>query len=249
VSLAPETEIMTAQELISWAVSTYGEGFAISTSFQKEGMVLIDLASKTGAPVSVFTLDTGRLPDETYAIIDMVRERYGIAVELVLPEPAEVTAMVQQNGANLFYKDVPSRMLCCEIRKVRPLQRKLAGLKAWAAGLRRGQNETRAGVAKVDMAVTPIKISPLADWTPEQVEQYTAENKVPVHPLYLQGYASIGCGPCTRALRPGETERAGRWWWEDEAHKECGIHFTADGRAKRNVDVLLDRVLMNGDGI
>ena len=176
-------------------------------------------------------------------MIETVRDRYGVTVEVMCPDTAEVESMVTLHGPNLFYRDTALRMLCCNIRKVRPLERKLKELKAWAVGLRRSQNESRADVRKVDLDATPVKISPLADWTAEQVDEYIRRNDVPRHPLYGRGYTSIGCDPCTRAVEAGAPERAGRWWWEQDADKECGIHFTPDGRAQRTVDVLLEQVL------
>lgn len=206
-------------------------------------MVIVDMVARLTKKARIFTLDTGRLPAETYQMMETVRERYGVPVEVVFPDPAEVEAMVALHGPNLFYRQTAMRMLCCNIRKVRPLERKLAGLKAWAVGLRRDQNESRAEVRKVDLSASPVKISPLADWTREQVDDYIRANDVPRHPLYARGYTSIGCDPCTRAVEAGEPERAGRWWWEQDADKECGIHFTADGRVQRTVDVLLEEVL------
>jgi phosphoadenylyl-sulfate reductase (thioredoxin) len=191
----------------------------------------------------ILTLDTGRLPAETYRMIETVRLRYGVSVEVVCPDAAEVESMVALHGPNLFFRASAMRMLCCNIRKVRPLDRKLKELKAWAVGLRRAQSDSRAEVRKVDLEAAPVKISPLADWTAEQVEEYISRNDVPRHPLYARGYTSIGCDPCTRAVEPGEGERAGRWWWEQDVDKECGIHFTADGRVQRTVDVLLEEVL------
>jgi phosphoadenosine phosphosulfate reductase len=134
---------------------------------------------------------------------------------------------------NLFYDSPENRHLCCEVRKVRPLARKLAELEAWAVGLRREQSAERAETQKVEEIDGRVKISPLADWSLEQVDRYLAENSVPIHPLYARGYASIGCDPCTRALRPDESERAGRWWWEQDQKKECGIHVTAEGLVRR----------------
>jgi phosphoadenosine phosphosulfate reductase len=243
VILHQNLEQATAVEILSWAVETYGHGFAVSTSFQAEGMVIVDMVAKLAKSPRVITLDTGRLPAETYQMIETVRERYGIPVEVVYPDAAELQSMVSLHGPNLFYRETPLRMLCCNIRKVRPLDRKLKELQAWAVGLRRAQNDSRAEVRKVDMEATPVKISPLADWTSEQVEEYIRQNDVPRHPLYGRGYTSIGCDPCTRAVEAGESERAGRWWWEQDAGKECGIHFTADGRVQRTVDVLLEEVL------
>jgi phosphoadenylyl-sulfate reductase (thioredoxin) len=151
--------------------------------------------------------------------------------------------MVAAHGPNLFYHDAPLRMLCCHVRKVRPLERKLATLRAWVAGLRRSQTAERAAIRKVDSGGNPVKICPLADWTAEQVDRYILKHDVPVHPLYGRGYASIGCAPCTRALADGEDERAGRWWWEQQTGKECGIHFSPDGKAARRLDVLVGEVL------
>jgi phosphoadenosine phosphosulfate reductase len=241
--LQQNLEQATAAEILSWAVDTYGDGFIVSTSFQAEGMVIVDMVARLTKTARVMTLDTGRLPAETYQMIETVRERYGIAVEMVFPDAAEVESMVGLHGPNLFYRETAMRMLCCEIRKSRPLERKLKGMNAWAVGLRRSQNESRSEVLKVDLKATPVKISPLADWTREQVEEYIRRNDVPRHPLYARGYTSIGCDPCTRAVEAGEEERAGRWWWEQDADKECGIHFTPDGRAQRTVDVLLEQVL------
>ena len=228
-----QAESATASELLQWALTDYGDSFAIGTSFQKEGMVIIDLASRAGKPFRVFTLDTGRLPDETYRMMETVRGRYGVEVEPVFPDSGEVAEMVAQRGPDLFYESVEGRRLCCEIRTVRPLERKLRELRAWAAGLRREQSEERAGVRKVEDTGAVVKLCPLADWNSLEVEAYIQKNNVPVHPLYRLGYASIGCAPCTRAILPGEPERAGRWWWEQNAAKECGIHFTPNGKVRR----------------
>jgi adenylyl-sulfate kinase len=229
----PEFEAATASEVLSWAIDTFGESFAIATSFQKEGMAIVDLASRISSEVRVFTLDTGRLPDETYEMMELVRRRYGIQVEVIFPDRAEVESLVTIHGPNLFYASVPGRERCCEVRKVRPLERKLQTLKAWAAGLRRDQSETRSAIPKVARVDGRLKLSPLADWTAAQVEDYLTRHKVPLHPLYERGYTSIGCAPCTRPVEPGESERAGRWWWEEDAKKECGIHFAADGSVRR----------------
>ncbi len=199
-------------------------------------MVILDLASRLAAGVRVFTLDTGRLPDETYRMMETVRQRYGIAVEIIFPERDDVEQLVAFHGPNLFYSSVPARQRCCDVRKVRPLERKLETLKAWATGLRRDQAETRAGIPKVERGPAGrMKICPLADWSAPRVEEYIAQHGVPVHPLYARGYTSIGCAPCTRAVQPGESERAGRWWWEEDAKKECGIHFAPDGSVARDM--------------
>jgi len=226
-------EAASASEVLTWAIAQYGKTFAIATSFQKEGMVVVDLACRIDPHVRVFTLDTGRLPEETYRIMETVRQRYRLDIELVFPDSEDVQQLVSLRGPNLFYESVEARQMCCHARKVRPLERKLSELQAWATGLRREQSESRRGVPKVESAVGRVKISPLADWTAAQVEQYILDHDVPVHPLYQRGYASIGCAPCTRAIQPGEDERAGRWWWEQDAAKECGIHFSPDGSVER----------------
>lgn len=197
-------------------------------------MVLVDVASRTGGEFRVFTLDTGRVHEETYAMMESVRKRYGISVETVFPDREEVERMTAQHGPNLFYGSVAARKMCCEIRKVKPLERKLREFQAWATGLRREQTPARSDIRKVDQADGLIKLNPLADWTAAQVDDYIAANDVPVHPLYARGFASIGCAPCTRPIQIGESERAGRWWWEQEGPRECGIHFAPDGTVRRD---------------
>jgi adenylyl-sulfate kinase len=229
-------EAAEASDILCWAIDTFGDSFAIATSFQKEGMVILDLASRISARVRVFTLDTGRLPDETYRMMETVRQRYGMAVEIVFPEREDVEQLVAIQGPNLFYSSVPARQRCCDARKVRPLERKLETLRAWATGLRRDQSETRGGIPKVERGSNDrIKICPLADWSALRVEEYMARHGVAAHPLYARGYTSIGCAPCTRAVEAGESERAGRWWWEEDAKKECGIHFAPDGSVTRDI--------------
>jgi phosphoadenylyl-sulfate reductase (thioredoxin) len=233
----------TPQQLLRWAIEEFGAGFAVTTSFQKEGMVIVDMAARIDPSVRVITLDTGRLPEETYTMMESVRERYGIRVETITPRNTEVEGMTRLHGPNLFYRDEALRKLCCEIRKVRPMDAVIEGLRAWAVGLRRSQSEARAGVEEKELVGGRYKLSPLAAWTREQVEEYIQANHVPVHPLYARGYTSIGCGPCTRAVEAGEDERAGRWWWELDAEKECGLHVAPDGRIRRELDVLLEEVL------
>lgn len=228
-----ESEATPAAELVAWAIETYRDRFAIATGFQKEGMVVVDMAWRVSREVRVFTLETGRLPEETHQMMETLRERYGIVVERVRPDADEVEEMVARHGADLFRDGLELRRQCCEVRKVRPLDRKLAELDAWATGLRRGQSAERAGVPKLERLDGRVKINPLADWTEAQVEDYLVRHDVPVHPLFARGFASIGCEPCTRALLPGETGRAGRWWWERESRKECGIHFAPDGAVRR----------------
>ena len=205
-------------------------------------MVVVDMAARIAPDIRVVTLDTGRLPAETYAMIESVRERYGVSVETVAPDTGELERMVTRFGPNLFYESVPMRSLCCHVRKVRPLERKLQEFDAYTVGLRREQSESRGDIEKVAVVNGRLKISPLADWTKADVQEYVTKHDVPRHPLYSQGYASIGCEPCTRATEVGEDERAGRWWWEQDANKECGLHFSPNGRVERTIDVLLREI-------
>jgi phosphoadenosine phosphosulfate reductase len=227
---AARLEARSAEELLAWALDEFGDRFAIITSFQVEGMVVLDLARRLDLGVRVLTLDTGRLPEETYELIETVRARFGVQVELLTPDPAALAAMTAEHGPNLFRRDQALRRLCCQVRKVDPLDRALAGLDAWSTGLRRDGGPARAKTAKVEHDPAHggiVKLNPLADWTREQVWAYARVNQVPVHPLYEQGYTSIGCAPCTRAVLPGEDERAGRWWWEAGPDKECGLHHAS----------------------
>ena len=238
----------SAEEILRWALDEFGDRVAISTSFQATGMVILDMAAcMTGGQVRVFSLDTGRIHQETYDLVEEVRRRYGIEVEMLVPDSAELTRMLTLHGPNLFRESVAKRRLCCEIRKVRPLDKKLAALEAWITGLRKSQSRAREAVEPVELDEEHggmVKIAPLANWTEQQVWDYIRRNDVPYHKLYDQGYPSIGCAPCTRPTKAGESERAGRWWWEDgDADKECGIHVTASGRMRRGFDVLLEEVL------
>ncbi len=234
---------MQTQDVIRAAIAEFGPSLAVLTSFQREGIVITDMVMQTDASIPILTIDTGRLPTATHRMIHAVEERYGITVERIQPDEAEVSSMVSSHGRNLFYDSVAQRMLCCNVRKVRPLARRMAGVGAYFVGLRREQGGERAGIEEFDRSGPQVKVSPLAGWTAADVERYTRDRDLPVHELYAEGYTSIGCDPCTRAVALGESERAGRWWWEDEANKECGLHFTADGRAERTVDVLLRDVL------
>ena len=238
----------TAEEVLKWGIDEFGDRFAISTSFQATGMVILDMAAcLTGGDVRVFSLDTGRLHAETYELIERVRSRYGVTVELLTPDSSELTRMISLHGPNLFYESGSKRRLCCEIRKVRPLKRKLATLDAWVTGLRRSQSASRGLVEPIELDEEHggiVKIAPLVYWSNQEVWDYIKRNDVPTHKLYDQGYPSIGCEPCTRAIKPGESERAGRWWWEDaEVDKECGMHAMPTGQLRRTLDVLLDEVL------
>jgi len=200
---------------------------ALASSFGAEDMVLLDLIARDGLAIDIFTLDTGRLPRETHALVAEVRRRYGIAIEVYAPWPDSVEAYVAENGIDGFNEGLEERAACCNVRKVEPLRRALASRRGWITGLRREQADSRANVteAEHDPVHRKWKFSPLADWTHEDVWSYLRENRVPYNSLHDRGYPSIGCEPCTRAVKPGEHPRAGRWWWEqDSAKKECGLH-------------------------
>ncbi len=223
-------ESWDVERVLGWALETFHPRLVLSASFgAPEGMVLLDMMQRMEPGVRVFTLDTGRLPQATHDLIDRVRDRYGVSVEVVFPDPVDVVEMVRQGGQNLFYESVEKRQLCCRIRKVEPMRRYFAtaGLDAWVAGLRRGQGVTRTEAAKVELDDAHgglVKINPLVDWSLEQVWEYVREHNVPVNRLHKAGYPSVGCDPCSRAIQPGEDIRAGRWWWENPETKECGIH-------------------------
>jgi thioredoxin-dependent adenylylsulfate APS reductase len=218
-----------AEEILRWGVDTFAPRIALSASFgSPEGMVLLDLMHGIGPErTRVFTIDTGRLHQETYELMDRVRARYGIEVEVYFPRAEAVEAMVRKHGLNLFYDSVEARKLCCGVRKVEPLERALADLDAWITGLRPAQSVTRTEVRAVEVDTVHggrIKLNPLVRWTREDVMAYVERNHVPVNRLHDQGYPSVGCVPCTRSIQPGEDERAGRWWWENADERECGIH-------------------------
>jgi phosphoadenosine phosphosulfate reductase len=230
---ARDLEGAAADAILAWTFGRF-QRVAVVASFQAESLVLIEQACRLRGEVDVVTLDTGRLPQETHDLIDAVRQRFPIRLQVVCPDPGEVAEMVGAHGVNLFHASVEARQLCCDVRKARPLRRALTGYEAWVTGLRRQQSSSRAGVAVVarDSDHGGIaKVAPLAAWSREQVWAHLDAHGLPHHALYERGYTSIGCAPCTRATRPGEDERAGRWWWETGAVKECGLHRRPTGAA------------------
>jgi thioredoxin-dependent adenylylsulfate APS reductase len=225
--LAVELDDKEPQEVIAWTLDRFGDRAAVCTSFQSDGMAILDMAWRIDPKVRVFAVDTGRMHQETYDLIDQVRERYGMNIEIYYPDAAELARFVSREGINPFYRSVPLRLRCCEIRKVNPLLKVLDGLDAWITGLRRDQWASRSNIRKIEIDGDHggiAKVNPLADWTDEEVWEYIRANDVPYNALYDQGFTSIGCAPCTRPTREGEDKRAGRWWWEKNAPKECGIH-------------------------
>ncbi len=230
--LAVEYETREPEDVLEWAIDRFGlERFALVTSFQIDGSVLIDMAWRINPKVRVITVDTGRFPQEQFEIMDAFRLRYGIQLEVMFPEYRAVEEMTRKHGVNLFYDSVQNRIRCCQVRKVLPQLRALQTLDCWVTGLRRDQWATRANIKKIEIDHDHggiIKLCPLADWTEEDVWNYARENDVPIHPSYAKGYKSLGCQPCTRPVKEGEHGRSGRWWWETNAPKECGMHCSIE---------------------
>lgn len=221
-----EFENKSPQEILEWALKTYPK-IALASSFGAEDVVVIDMMMKINPKARVFTLDTGRLNPETYDVMDRVREKYNLSLEVMFPNTDATEKMVRAKGMNLFYDSIENRKECCGVRKVEPLNRALKTLDAWITGLRRQQSVTRTTMRAIEIDEAHhnmVKVNPLINWTSEQVWAYIKKNGVPYNKLHDLGYPSIGCAPCTRAIKPGEDERAGRWWWENPETKECGLH-------------------------
>jgi thioredoxin-dependent adenylylsulfate APS reductase len=227
-----ELEHLSPQEILTWAIKNYASGLSLSCSFgAPEGLVLLDMMHRIEPTSRVFVIDTGRLPQQTHQLIDRVRERYDKDVEVLFPESGDVASLVREKGLNPFYDSVESRQLCCRIRKVEPLKRYLAGMQGWVTGLRRDQNVTRATTPKIEIDHRHggiLKLNPIADWNREQVMEYVEAHSVPTNRLHAEGYPSVGCAPCSRAVHVGEDARAGRWWWEQAETRECGIHVSEE---------------------
>jgi phosphoadenosine phosphosulfate reductase len=208
---------------------------AFASSFGAEDMVILDLIHRLALEVEIFTLDTGRLHEETHTLIAQAHAKYGRPIRLLSPDAGELEAFVAAHGSNAFYESIELRKRCCEIRKLGPLRRALQGKRLWITGLRRDQSVTRADVPVFahDAAHGLFKLNPLADWAAAEVWDYLREFDVPTNALHQRGFPSIGCAPCTRAVQPGEDERAGRWWWEQPTSRECGLHMDPQGRLVR----------------
>jgi phosphoadenosine phosphosulfate reductase len=204
----------------------YKDSIAFATSLGAEDQVIIEMLAGMNAKLKIFTLDTGRLFQETYDLLDVTVKKYKLPIEIFFPESQDVEKMVHEKGINLFYESVENRKQCCHIRKVAPLKRALSGMEVWISGLRREQSISRTNMETVEWDIPNqlIKINPLIDWTSKQVWEYIKGKKIPYNSLHDKGFLSIGCQPCTRAVLPGENERAGRWWWENAGNKECGLH-------------------------
>ena len=219
--------LKTPQEVLKWSLDNLHPRIALASSFGAEDVVVIDMMMKINPKSRIFTLDTGRLNQETYDVMDEIRKKYDINIEVMFPDQNEVEQMVRVNGLNLFYNSPGNRKLCCGIRKVHPLNRMLSTLDGWITGLRADQTEVRLKANKIEIDEQHngiIKINPIIEWTWEQTWDYIKKNNIPYNKLHDNGFPSIGCEPCTRAIKPGEPLRAGRWWWESDSQKECGLH-------------------------
>ncbi len=221
-----ELKIIEVKKLLQSTHENY-VSIVFASSFSAEDMVLTDLIGRHYPGIRIFTLDTGRLPEETHSLIKRVEDNYHIHIQLYYPDTSAVEKYIAQNGLNGFYDSVDARNTCCYIRKVEPLKRALDGQNAWITGLRRDQATTRKNLTEVgfDSENGLQKINPLLDWGMPDVCAYLSEFNVPYNALYDKGYASIGCAPCTRAIVAGEDVRSGRWWWENPETKECGLHI------------------------
>ena len=219
--------LKTPQEVLKWSLDNLHPRIAMASSFGAEDVVVIDMLMKINPKARIFTLDTGRLNQETYDVMDEIRKKYNMNIEVMFPDHNEVEQMVRINGLNLFYDSIGNRKLCCGIRKVHPLNRILSTLDGWITGLRADQTQVRSNANKIELDEQHngiIKINPITDWTWEQTWDYIKKYNIPYNKLHDKGFPSIGCEPCTRAIKPGEPLRAGRWWWESDSQKECGLH-------------------------
>jgi len=215
------------QEILEFFIGEFGDFICLSSSMGAEDQVLTDMLIKIKPDVRIFTLDTGRLFPENHHLIHNTRNYYHANIEVFFPDYRLVQEMVREKGINLFYESVEYRKLCCHVRKIEPLRRALAGMKAWITGIRKDQTLNRFTTSAVewDESNGLVKINPLYRWTEKMVWEYIHTHHIPYNTLHDKGFSSIGCQPCTRAVAPGEDSRAGRWWWEDQGHKECGLHI------------------------
>jgi phosphoadenosine phosphosulfate reductase len=215
------------QDVLAFFINEFQDKLAFATSLGAEDQVLTEMIAGIDRTTKIFTLDTGRMFAESYELIERTNARFKINIQVNFPERERVEKMVNDKGINLFYESVESRKLCCHIRKIEPLKRALQGLEVWISGLRRSQSVTRTDLKLVewDESNNLVKLNPLIDWSEEHVWEYIRQKNIPYNPMHDQGFPSIGCQPCTRAVEPGEDVRAGRWWWEHPNHKECGLHI------------------------
>ena len=224
---AQELDGKEALATLRWGVENFFPKIGFASSFGAEDVVVIDLISRVKKELTIFTLDTGRLNEETYEVMDRIREKYGVQITSYFPSSQAVEKLEREKGFYSFRQSIENRKECCGIRKVEPLNRALSTLDAWITGLRREQAVTRTQLPKVELDTAHrgmVKLNPIADWTTDQVWKHIRDNQVPYNKLHDMNFPSIGCSPCTRAVKPGEDIRAGRWWWETPEQKECGLH-------------------------
>jgi phosphoadenosine phosphosulfate reductase len=218
------------EKVLEYFIRNYEKNIAFSSSMGAEDQVLTHMICDIDRNTRIFTLDTGRMFPETYKLIEKTNSRYKIKIEIFFPDYKLVENMVHEKGINLFYESIENRKQCCHIRKIEPLKRAFAGLDVWICGLRREQSVTRTSNQLVEWDENNglLKVNPLIEWTENQVWDYIRKNNIPYNDLHDKGFPSIGCQPCTRAIKPGEDVRAGRWWWENPDKKECGLHNTGE---------------------
>lgn len=217
----------TPEEILRAGIEAASGPVSLACSFSMEDVAIIDIAHQAGLALGVFALDTGRLNEETFEVADALVERYRLRIDWYFPRHDDVQKLESAEGLFSFRESLDKRHACCAIRKVEPLSRALKGLSGWVTGMRREQSVTRSelnAIERDELNGGIIKINPLIDWSEEQLLAYTAEHRLPKNRLYSHGYRSIGCAPCTRAVKEGEDARAGRWWWENPENKECGLH-------------------------
>ncbi len=224
--LKEQTKEMTAFELLSFLINKESKDLAFATSLGIEDQVITEMISSLDSSIRIFVLDTGRFFPETYDLIERTNSRFNVKIEIFFPNAESVENMVNKKGINLFYNSVENRQLCCRIRKIEPLKRALKDVKIWITGLRNEHSVSRAESSRIEWDDTNqlIKVNPLIDWKEKNVWDYINKKNIPFNSLYNKGFKSIGCQPCTRAVDLGENPRAGRWWWENNENKECGLH-------------------------
>lgn len=229
------TQGFTAEQIIKFAHKEFAGRITFASSLGEEDQIITDMIANVTPDIEIFTLDTGRLFQETYELLAKTQKRYPMPFTVYYPDTEAVEDMVRNHGINLFYESVENRKLCCGIRKVEPLKRALKNFDAWICGLRREQSATRSGVETFewDDIHQKVKINPLAHWSLKEMRAYIAEHRVDVNPLHAKGFISISCASCTRAVKAGEDIRAGRWWWENSEHKECGLHTAKERKISR----------------
>ena len=224
--LNKELEGKSALEILDYFISNYPGKTGFATNMGLEDQIIIQKIHSLQKKIKIFTLDTGRLFPETYELIDKTRSRYKLNIEIYFPDAKAVEEMVNRKGVNLFYESIENRKQCCAIRKVEPLKRALSGLDFWISGLRKEHSPARSNIKTVEWDANNglVKVNPLIDWSTKECWDYIKEHNIPYNVLHNKGFLSIGCQPCTRAIEEGEDIRAGRWWWEDQETKECGLH-------------------------